>query len=291
MATYYINADTGDDGSGDGSEGNPWETLATAVTNASASDTIICQDSTATYLFANQTIGLNNLTIQGESDDASGAVFDASGAVRRWTISASTAVTISKITFTDILMTSSLGCPFDLNGANCTLAVSQCKFDAITTNNSDFQSSGLFGANNDQPFTVSFDNCLFNDLIADGTGGALFSTNNIAASASTLTVTNCVVYQTTAANRHEYLFNSSTSGVVTITATNNIFDNQTGSTVTFNNNTTYSAQSVTYNLTNNITTVPSGTGNITGDPLFVDAANNNFNLRPTSPAIKTGTLV
>jgi hypothetical protein len=30
---------------------------------------------------------------------------------------------------------------------------------------------------------------------------------------------------------------------------------------------------------------------ITTDPLFVDAANSNFNLRPTSPCIDTGVII
>ena len=40
-----------------------------------------------------------------------------------------------------------------------------------------------------------------------------------------------------------------------------------------------------------VTSAPSGIGNITSDPLFVDAANGNFNLRPASPCIDTGTLI
>jgi hypothetical protein len=39
------------------------------------------------------------------------------------------------------------------------------------------------------------------------------------------------------------------------------------------------------------TDVPTSTFSIASDPLFVDPANGNFNLRPSSPCIDTGTLV
>ena len=49
---YYLNADTGDDSTGDGSSSTPWLTISKAHTEASSGDTIICQDSTAEYAFS-----------------------------------------------------------------------------------------------------------------------------------------------------------------------------------------------------------------------------------------------
>ena len=98
MATYYINADTGNDSTGDGSIGSPWLLLSYAHGQATTGDTIICQDSAASYTFVNQSF-TKNLTIQGEQNDASGAVFDALTGNVIWTIStADTTVNISKIT-------------------------------------------------------------------------------------------------------------------------------------------------------------------------------------------------
>lgn len=55
----------------------------------------------------------------------------------------------------------------------------------------------------------------------------------------------------------------------------------TGNTITYENNCAYGSWS----------DIPPGTGNITSDPLLVDPANLNFNLRPSSPCIDTGALI
>ena len=48
MATYYINADTGDDTTGDGSSALPWATLSKGITGSASGDTIFAQNSTNT---------------------------------------------------------------------------------------------------------------------------------------------------------------------------------------------------------------------------------------------------
>jgi len=54
---------------------------------------------------------------------------------------------------------------------------------------------------------------------------------------------------------------------------------------------TFISPIATYSVFHNVSGAPSGTGNITADPLFENPAGGNFNLRPTSPAPNTGTLV
>jgi hypothetical protein len=73
-----------------------------------------------------------------------------------------------------------------------------------------------------------------------------------------------------------------------VTCKNSIFVNATG--ISFPAYT--SGNGITsYSCFYSFSTTPTGTGNITSDPLFVDPSNSNFNLRATSPCIATGTLV
>jgi hypothetical protein len=80
----------------------------------------------------------------------------------------------------------------------------------------------------------------------------------------------------------------------TVNAKNNIFHtivlysangNYANTASTYNNNCMYGAVGYTGSPPAN------GTGNIIVDPLFVDLANGNFNLRPTSPCVDTGIII
>ena len=127
MATYYINADTGNDSTGDGSSGSPWLLLSKAHTEAASGDTIICQDSTATYAFTNQ-IFTKDLTVEGEQVDASGAVFDGNNAEVYW-VHDSVDLILSKLTFTNA-NAADQSCLLGSNGATtgASLSISQCVF-------------------------------------------------------------------------------------------------------------------------------------------------------------------
>jgi hypothetical protein len=87
MTTWYINADTGDDGTGNGSAIFPWKTLLKAHTSATTNDTVTCQDSTAHYLWETMAFS-KNLIVQGVTIGGSGAIFDAAGVEAKWTTSA-----------------------------------------------------------------------------------------------------------------------------------------------------------------------------------------------------------
>ena len=76
MADIYI-APTGNDTTGDGSTGNPYLTLAKAVTMASASDTIKVKE--GTYTVADTVaVSLSGLIIESEDQDASKVTFKTS---------------------------------------------------------------------------------------------------------------------------------------------------------------------------------------------------------------------
>jgi len=107
MPTYYINADTGNDSTGTGTSGAPWKTISKAHTSAAAGDTIICQDSVAAYTWGNQTF-TKGLTIQGQRDNGSGAVFDALNVAVIYSISLGSGenISFSKLKFYNRAMAS-----------------------------------------------------------------------------------------------------------------------------------------------------------------------------------------
>jgi hypothetical protein len=107
----------------------------------------------------------------------------------------------------------------------------------------------------------------------------------------TLTFNNNTYYNTGA---YALTINQATGDAdTTLVYKNNIFYKDTvGGVAALTINTPTSCP-FTYqnNCAYNCTAVPTGTGNITTDPLFVDLTNSNFNLRPTSPCIDGGVLI
>lgn len=292
MATYYLNADTGNDSTGNGSAGSPWKTISKAHTSASSGDTIICQESVAHYTFANQTF-TKSLNIYGVNDDASGVVFDGSANVKRWTggFSATVVLDIQKITFQNITTSNPgtyqnvIGC-YHLTVKNCVFrniiqAASAGSTGAAGIVGGEYQS----GAND---HAIVIQNNLFYDLNGgsptlyislhgnggNDTGYVYWYNNTIYADGSYTTPSFFVV---------------GNIGSLDFRLRNNIFYG-TSSIALLASGSAFNSY-FNYNSTYNCTSVPTGTGNITSDPLFVDALNNNFNLRPASPCIDTGTLL
>ena len=134
--------------------------------------------------------------------------------------------------------------------------------------------------------TITFIGCIFKGYFFPASSAdPLFIHYHGGMTYLTLTVINCVFYPKTTGVRPP-IFYLPAPGIAIFK--NNIFLNTgtplaigSGDSVTFSNNCTFTGW----------TTIPTGTGNITTDPLFVDAPNSNFNLRPTSPCIGAGVLV
>lgn len=271
MATIYINADTGNDTTGDGSEGSPWLTMGKAHTEAASGDTVICQDSTAAFTWAALTFA-KDLTIQGESNDASGAVFDGASGTNFWKIEANT-VTIEKCTFTDNNAAFGSGL-FMCSSGSGTLTMTNCVVHNVATSNN--QRQGIwFAFTAGGTFTVTLTAVTLYDVTTfnQGDNGIISQGNGT----MTATMTNCT-----------FAFGSGSVPKIldsgsTLTATNCIFSHDSSATWV-------TAPTLTYCCEYNISDAAGGTGNITTDPLYVDEASANFNLRPTSPCINTGTL-
>ena len=284
MAEYFINADSGDDVGGDGSSGTPWETLAHAFDNTIADDTITCQDSTATYAFVADTFD-HNITIQGEQDDASGAVFDGAGASVWWITTAD--IIIQGLTFQNIDFGSNETAVLVANGTALEVTISNCIYINISANNTysgivmcmNANSIGGIGTIvNVRVSKITLDGSVLcagivyvRDSTADVTLtncssytedlGALSSAFSVADRTSTVTFKNVIAQITGSAEFAQYVGN----GPKTVTAT--------------------------YCCFHGYTSPATGTGVITSDPLFVDAPNDDLRLRPTSPCIDVGTLV
>lgn len=281
MATYYI-ATTGNDTTGDGSSGNPWLTLSKAYTASAASDTIVLKNGTYTW---NSYISFNpttNRTIQGET--AGSVIIDGSSTTVSAVALGRAGVTLS---ISNIVWQNggiAAATVFDSNG---TLTITNCVFKNLYAGGS---SNSLFGATS-AVVTLSFVNCLFNNIYSTASSSALVGMEGHNASyPKSVTLTNCTIYLITGgASLLDYIFFSQYAVTYfTPTVKNCVIYNGTGGTVNYSNSISNGA--CTYSCNYLITSPPSGTGNITSDPLFVDAANANFKLRPTSPCIDTGTL-
>lgn len=299
MATYYI-ATTGNDTTGDGSSSNPWLTLSKFLTSSEDNDTLIVKDGTYT-LTSNETI--SQRTIQAENNGL--AIFDGGNSEIRFNIGGNNTfeglifqrfygltnnrigiftydttfgtTTYNNCTFTNNRLgysTSQVRGPMfysnsGTSGDEGIFIFNSCLWYSNYVSQSGGNRSCYFGAigGTNCPMNATLRNCTFVNNITDGTDVNLLCYTQSANGMNNITITNCIIY-----NSSGTTFNISYNDA------------------TFQNFTT--SHSDYYNISDpHSPTILSGTGVITSDPLFIDAANNNYNLSPTSPCIDTGTLI
>lgn len=276
MATYYISP-TGNDVTGTGTSGNPWQTISKAFTSSAAGDTIFCLPGTYTWVTQNFT---TQRTIQCET--AGGAIFDGAGVGRQWTWGAGlTLVNLRFQNSTMAVVQDSFFRPNNAVGAT-TLTLTSITFQTLTM----YQE--IVGVNG-TPLTLVTTGCLFNDIarVVLGNYQRIFNLRG-AVSAS---ISNCTVYFATWTTSVLAAIFDTFGTTLTITMKNTILRNASGNVVTWMVNPGTVTYAVSYNCFNNITGAPTNSNGITSDPLFIDEVGGNFNLRQTSPCIDAGTLI
>jgi hypothetical protein len=282
MAIYYISP-TGNDTTGTGAIGTPWATISKANTSAASGDTVNIAAGTYAWtafsLAKNITwVGVNNM--YGKPN----VFVDGAGGTITWTLSNSGGTqSFSNIQFQNIVKTTATTVISISSGG--TINFTNCRFTNMGLYNSG-ASSGycLFFTTSS---TITFNYCGFWNLYTAtfANEGARICDSDSAG--AVYVFNNCAFY-------HDATMTSALAGLfrrngaaLTVTTKNSIFVSTTSIS--------YSAPTVSnssYSCFYNISSSPSGTGNITTDPLFVDGANGNFNLRVNpimSPAIDTGT--
>ena len=274
MAIWYIGPG-GNDTTGNGTQGNPWLTVSKAESAASPGDGLVCLAGTVT--FASQTFA-NLASVSGAGSTSS--VLDGFGAGVNW--QASGVFSISGITIQNAKPPSNNS--IFARGGNATWTFASCAFNNLIAGTQTYEP--IFGAW-DHTAAFNFSVCLFFNCAADssfqnqqvGLFGQAFGTTAIS-------LANCTIYSDVATG----LTLPIVSGGGDVSLTNTIIANGNGTSTAFS-----VGSSPTYSGSKNdifgFTSPPSLTGDISADPLFVDPANGNFNLRPTSPCIDAGTAI
>lgn len=297
MTTYYINADTGDNNTGNGSISLPWLTLSKFYSSSQPGDTVIAQNSVNTYAISDMYI--TNRTVQGEEVDGSGAIFDGGGAQRIWQVDRGATV-LEKITIRNV-STKSAGhiYPNEGSGSNSygypsfifltsdsarTIPVSLTMRNVVMS----YVTGGQFGVLHSWCGPATFDvaSCLFDHA------SSLFQCSSSGTSSQiNLSIVNCTYYSTGSTSKilfgGPYVSSS-------YTLKNTIFVNASGSNPVFEQvqySTNFQSRSISNCCINGLSSVPAAVNSITSDPLFVDPNNGLYSLKTGSPCIGTGTLL
>lgn len=284
MATYYISP-TGNDTTGNGSSATPWLTLNKFLTVYLSGDILIVKNGTydlssGQFLSSSPTFSTGkNVTVSGES--TGGVIIDGTGV----TYFMSTNDAAHSVTFEDIEFQN-----FDYSGTSATslfisrttFNVTRCKFKDITIKDVNF-GGGLVSNGNwnlsATGGTQTYTSCVFSNIISPAGINGVFHSS---AKPVDFVLRNCSF------SNANVIFRGNSTDAISVDAKNCIFSTDTAKVFASACVPTYD---VTYCNTHGYTSAPTGTGVITTDPLYVDRANHNIRLRPTSPCLDAGVVI
>lgn len=292
MATWYLNADNGNDSTGNGSSGSPYLTLAKALTVYADGDTIYFQNSTALYTMTGATI-TKNCTIEGQSID--GVVQDGGGGVVGWIIRDAT-VTVKKMTFYNLYSAANgtFGYGF-INPYNMTNDTNITIEDIIlreyySTNHLLGGFIGSFAVPTSKTLTWTLRR-IKGKITAIGTNSCIFSfrTGNASSTINFSAEDMTIEFDPAGYTSYFYYLDNLAAGTVTQTMAKSIFTNRTANTWTWRNifgSSTWAVDSSVclHGLTSIHSSITSQ-GVTTSNPLLVDPDNENYNLRQGSPLL------
>lgn len=275
MSTYYI-APSGNDTTGDGSEGSPWQTLSKAIASTVNDDTIILLDGTYT-LTGNVSLGLRTYRAQNRSK----AILDFGGMGYILNFSGTGTFLLDGLVLQNAAYSDPPLMRID-SMANSIVQLNALLFRDMTWGN-----RGLIKIQNSTTTDLILSGCVFDDVVclagSDGNGILWFNGSGV----NSAQFNNGVVYlKSVPSSWTRALAVSYSYTDIPMTVTNTIMVNETGQIVrVFDAPSSGGADHCCFY---NITSSPAGTGVITDDPLFIDASNGNFRLRPDSPCLNAG---
>lgn len=299
MATVYVNWDTGNDSTGDGTEGNPYKSINKAVTVAvKGTDTILSASSTSGQGWTNGT-NWGGFLIKGADipnlQNNTYTMLDGSGTnTGRIDVDGAFDSTFENLYFKDAIPGTTLFDYTDSSG-DVTITFRNCIFENIliaTNNNSRNGLLGKYtsGAPGADSITVVWDNCTFIDIAGNVTGGWIM--NTAMTTPIFTTFRNC-----------SFQFNSSISvplysivdGSINydyfVRFYNCIINNEHATELDVYRGADQDYLVFKNNCYQNVD-ISNGdnANNVEADPLFLDSANKNFRLKTGSPARNIGDI-
>jgi len=254
----------------------PWLTVAKTQASGIAGDTVILAN--GTYTMASVTFS-KTMTYNATTN---GSVTIGNASAQYYINTAGVVVTLTGIVFSG--MTGIANGNFRAFAGD--FVFNFCQFKNNTYGDIIY-SYALFRADPGKSFT--FNTCMLRNITHSTAGGSAQGIVYCDGGTATFTLNSCTwVFNVTGGSAVPRIFAFAGAGY-TITEKNNIMVNSSGGTLTHllgsaTRNSTYSD----YYL---LTSAPTGTGVITSDPLLRDVTNFNFNLKPTSPCLGTGTNI
>lgn len=294
MATYYIDNATGNDTTGNGSVSLPWLTISKFNTACASGDTLRIFKSASTYAFPSLTSISKTWTITSYNPttgltglNPNDVLIDGAAGTNQWrnsTTISTYAVGVTLKNFSGVA-----GGLFVANANNWTLVTTNVIFRDLALTSSGYSSGGIWSALTSSGCSWTLNGCLIYNITGNTASGLnpLFCTHQISA---TLNVYNTYVYLDATGTSQITYIAATNAGTLTTTYKNFILDNAGGAVAYIGGSPTYS-NSCSYTSNGAISNIPSGSNNITSDPLPRDRVNRNFKLKPTSPCIGTGILI
>lgn len=308
MATYYINSDSGNDTTGNGSIATPWLTFSKAHTSATTGDIIIAQEASAIYTFTSITFG-KSLTLRAEN--IGDAIFDGTAGASAWTTGIYS-LTLENLIFQNVT-TNALGMFYMSGTASRDLLFKNCIFRDVILGISNNNASIIVNLAPSSRITqnVDFVACSFENITTpysaiDSQIATIANNSSANGSEINFRMVNCGIYLPAATyqlkNILQHVYPAPGD---TLTMDNVIIDNMSGSTVNFMRgygNVSYQriVNSTFQNITSppsiftsnvyNISTNPTGT-NYTSGLLYADVAGGDYRLQPDSVGAFTGRLI